>query len=582
VTSTNGHGPKRAILYTRVSGHRQRDHGYSLSDQRRELEAWAAREGYEVLEVLEDAAWSGGDLTRPGLDRMRDLVERGGVDAVVTLFRDRLARGVYATLLAEEFAEHGCKLISLNAQVDDTPEGELHGGMLDIIAAWERKKIAERTRRGKLQKARQGKVLAAATPNYGFEVNAARDGYDIDEEAMRVVRRIFRMAGVEKRSLNSIKKALEAEGVPTPKGKTYWSTKVLRAFVLKDVYKAHAYEEVVELVAKEVATRLDPNKRYGIWWYNQQRTKRTQVAESSANGHVYRKQNRHTFRPKEEWIAVPVPDPGIPREWVDAAREAVLNNQSTSSAGRRFWELSGGVFRCGGCGYRMTTHSVLASRAKGMLFYYRCRKRFQNGTEACAYKTCHRADKVEPMVWKAVSGILKDPEQLRADLDAMIEMERRDMRGNPDGEIKRWVDKLVEVDRKRVRYQEMAAADLITFDELRTKLQELDQIRKTAECELKVLHDREEYLNELEKDRDALLDSLAEVAPDALDSLTPEERHQVYKMLRLKVVANLDGSLEMSGAFGEVVLFFRTDVREYVGGKKEWIDAGLPTEGEHR
>ena len=140
--------------------------------------------------------------------------------------------------------------------------------MLDIIAAWERKKIAERTRRGKLQKARQGKVLAAATPNYGFEVNAARDGYDIDEEAMRVVRRIFRMAGVEKRSLNSIKKALEAEGVPTPKGKKYWSTKVLRAFVLKDVYKAHAYEEIVELVAKEVATRLDPNKRYGIWWYN--------------------------------------------------------------------------------------------------------------------------------------------------------------------------------------------------------------------------------------------------------------------------------------------------------------------------
>ena len=40
--------------------------------------------------------------------------------------------------------------------------------------------------------------------------------------------------------------------------------------------------------------------------------------------------------------------------------------------------------------------------------------------------------------------------------------------------------------------------------------------------------------------------------------------------------------MEVSGAFGEVVLFFRTDIREYVGGKKEWIDAGLPTEGEHR
>jgi DNA invertase Pin-like site-specific DNA recombinase len=73
----NGH-KKTALLYTRVSGDRQRDHGYSLSDQRRELEAWAAKEGYEVLDVVEDGAWSGGDLTRPGLDCVRDLVHGGG------------------------------------------------------------------------------------------------------------------------------------------------------------------------------------------------------------------------------------------------------------------------------------------------------------------------------------------------------------------------------------------------------------------------------------------------------------------------------------------------------------------------
>ncbi len=38
------------------------------------------------------------------------------------------------------------------------------------------------------------------------------------------------------------------------------------------------------------------------------------------------------------------------------------------------------------------------------------------------------------------------------------------------------------------------------------------------------------------------------VAPDEFDSLTPEERHQFYKTLRLKVVANLHGSFEVSGA----------------------------------
>jgi hypothetical protein len=50
--------------------------------------------------------------------------------------------------------------------------------------------------------------------------------------------------------------------------------------------------------------------------------------------------------PREEWIGVPVPDSGIPREQVLAARQAIENNEKTSNWGRRFWELTGGVLRC--------------------------------------------------------------------------------------------------------------------------------------------------------------------------------------------------------------------------------------------
>jgi hypothetical protein len=42
-----------------------------------------------------------------------------------------------------------------------------------------------------------------------------------------------------------------------------------------------------------------------------------------------------------------------------------------------------------------------------------------------------------------------------------------------------------------------------------------------------------------------------EMAPDALESLAPEERHQFYRMIRLKVVSHLDGPLEVSWAFDE-------------------------------
>ena len=97
----------------------------------------------------------------------------------------------------------------------------------------------------------------------------------------------------------------------------------------------------------------------------------------------------------------------------------------------------------------------------------------------------------------------------------------------------------------------MAADDLLTLDELRARLAELDDTRSIAERELEALRTHSERVAELETDRDALLDSLVDIAPDALDSLTPDARHHVYKTLRLRVVALQDDSLEISGTFGD-------------------------------
>src|ERR671926_818819 len=117
--STNGHGPKRAILYARVSTEEQARSGYSLAQQMEALREYAAREGYEVLEEVLDPGQSGASLARPGMDRVRELVAAGGVSLVLAQDRDRFAREpAYLYLLREEFAEHGCKLMALNAQGD--------------------------------------------------------------------------------------------------------------------------------------------------------------------------------------------------------------------------------------------------------------------------------------------------------------------------------------------------------------------------------------------------------------------------------------------------------------------------------
>src|SRR5215210_228431 len=117
--STNGHAPKRAVLYARVSTDEQAKSGYSLAQQLEALRSYAAQEGYEVLEEVSDPGQSGASLERPGMDRMRDLVAAGDVSVVLAQDRDRFAREpAYYYLLRREFEEYACKLQALNDRGD--------------------------------------------------------------------------------------------------------------------------------------------------------------------------------------------------------------------------------------------------------------------------------------------------------------------------------------------------------------------------------------------------------------------------------------------------------------------------------
>jgi site-specific DNA recombinase len=546
--NTNGHGPKRAILYARVSTDEQARSGYLLAQQIEALREYASREGYEVLEEVVDPGQSGASLERPGMDRVRDLVAGGGVSVVLAQDRDRFVREpAYHYLLREEFGEYGTELRALNNRSDDSPEGELTDGILDQLAKFERAKITERTRRGKLQKARSGKVVGGHTANYGFKLNAARDGYAVDEPKMAVVRRIFRMIGEEGLAITAVTKILNKEGEPGPTGGR-WNTKAVRSFVLDDVYKPHSPEEVAKLVSPEVATLLDRDRYYGIWWFNRERWRRTKISEPSATGEgrVYRSKVVSAPRPREEWVAVPVPDSGIPRETVEAARHIVANNKPCSSNGDRFWELSGGVLCCSECGRRMRT-SVTRKKDGKCYFYYSCASRREGNLSSCSNRKTHRAERIEPAVWDLVSELLTDPERLRAGLDAMVEQERSGSRGDPDREARAWLERLSEADRMRAGYQELAAKGLMTIEELSARLEELEATRRTAADELEAIRRRAERLAGLKQDRDTLMELYAGAVPEKLERLSPEKRRRIYGMLRLEVSARPDGSLEARG-----------------------------------
>jgi hypothetical protein len=116
----------------------------------------------------------------------------------------------------------------------------------------------------------------------------------------------------------------------------------------------------------------------------------------------------------------------------------------------------------------------------------------------------------------------------------------------------------------------MAAEGLIEGDELRAKLAALEETRQAARRGLAILEGRRACVAQMERDKDALLEQYENVAPDALDTLTPEERQEFYKTLKLRVTVGVDGTLEATGAFLEGTVFCCTSSTQLLSCSSRW------------
>ena len=106
-----------------------------------------------------DEGYSGATLIRPALERLRDVAATGAIDCLYVHSPDRLARKyAYQVLLLDELQRCGVEVIFLNHPLGQTPEEDLLLQVQGMVAEYERAKILERSRRGKLHAARQGSV----------------------------------------------------------------------------------------------------------------------------------------------------------------------------------------------------------------------------------------------------------------------------------------------------------------------------------------------------------------------------------------------------------------------------------------
>src|SRR5919106_2441084 len=237
----------QVALYARVSTNHQQQEG-TIESQLRCLKHYIHHQEWGILPEHEyiDDGLSGARLDRPALDRLRDAARRGEFDAVVVLSPDRLARNyAHQWLLVEEFEKLNTSLIFLQNPFGDTPQGKLLTQMQGMIAEYERAQIAERMRRGRLEKARRGEYIPWAYTCYGYRYLPKSHGCApqvvIEPAEAEVVRFIYRAAVEEQLSCRQITKRLNESKTPTPSGKNQvWQPATVRNILTNRVYAGQA------------------------------------------------------------------------------------------------------------------------------------------------------------------------------------------------------------------------------------------------------------------------------------------------------------------------------------------------------
>lgn len=181
----------RAVLYTRVSTTMQVTDGASLQQQEERLKAYAVCQGWEIVNMYQDAGLSGKDTNRPAFKQMIEDAENKMFDAIIVYKLDRLTRSVkdFHTL-SDKLDKLGISLVSVTQNLDTSSSvGRLLRNILVDFANFEREMISERTMDSKLALAAKGHWLGGKSP---FGYNVVNKQLILDEEKGEVVKLMYK------------------------------------------------------------------------------------------------------------------------------------------------------------------------------------------------------------------------------------------------------------------------------------------------------------------------------------------------------------------------------------------------------
>lgn len=210
---------KYTALYERLSrDDEMQGESNSIVNQKRYLEEYAQAQGFKNIRHFTDDGYSGTNFKRPGFQKMIAAIEAGEIDVVCVkdlsrFGRDYLKVGFYTEIM---FPEKGVRFIAINNSVDSVnPTENDFTPFLNIMNEWYAKDTSNKIRAIFRSRMQDGKRCSGAIP-YGYR----RDPEDknhllIDEEAAKVVRRIYQMV-IDGMGSQAIANQLTADNVLIP------------------------------------------------------------------------------------------------------------------------------------------------------------------------------------------------------------------------------------------------------------------------------------------------------------------------------------------------------------------------------
>ncbi|APV43887.1 Site-specific DNA recombinase [Dehalogenimonas formicexedens] len=369
-------------IYARVSTEDQATGGTSLGTQVQKAMLKAQELGWNVPEgyiITEDH--SGKDLHRPGLKKALELARSRSITGIIFFTLDRLYRPdqpgdewrVFEVL--QRFQDQGVKVEWVDASISSR-EGPFSGVMM-YLDSWrageERRKIIERTVRGKKARASEGRMPQGTGKGiFGYDYDVITKTRRINEAQASTVRQLFDWT-TQGYSIHGMAKKLNGDGIQAFSGGR-WHPLTIRRIVTNSVYAGQSF--------------------YG-------RTQR--VVDKDGKSHV-----RET--PRSQWIEMPGVTPAIITDDKFQAAQAALGGTKRRVFSEPRKNLLSGYIHCGVCGHRLTG-SVL----KQKYAYYYCRNNWERYGHTCSQGYV-KAPELEARIWQTVGDILQNPDLILSEM----------------------------------------------------------------------------------------------------------------------------------------------------------------------